>query len=742
MLIKKLIVKTFKLSLVSMSFFTMTFSELARAKENEKFSKAQVAAAIQELGLNKDQTFGEFYNKNKNLFPKHVQAEIEPFLKTSSQMKMPKFSVSSARANSGEMVSTVSTDVDGKLVNIQFLGSDDKYIKFQNTNLSKTDVINFKDMMAKIWYGDETIRKTGLPYMSSSVSRASKQKSMKSFKGLPAINYAAWMKLSREQRASYIVQMRLMYLDAVRVNMAFAKKGKKTVDFPILEKLIEEILGAEAEAQSRRRPQTTGSQMTVSDPRYEGSCVVAGYIGNYASGLQNSNSKNTRGCSVDVAIQNNNSDYIKKANATCRQSNAGSVACNPILYGYEITGSPLCVNKVDAEFQQATHWEGPCDSRSRLSSDAVKEKINFDNAPYNTSEDEHNRQKKAVLDDPQSVTETKRFLQSVLSADGKGELAKLLTGNGLTKENFESLKTELNAIGARFNEEIKKAIGSCEAQVNNAAKSVPQEQRLACDQLHRRYLNIQGVIDSLHLPEQVTPTPGPTPNPPGPRPEPTPPQVGDCDSMYPGAGTQVGASGKCVCPVGTSGPTKVGVGPNDEESWECGGGGKPGKPGGDSDCGFMCKLWGGIKKLLPFGLAALGIYAMYRVMMPKKPALNPAGDRCPDGSTANPTCNSPCGIYQVPLTGGGCGCPTACAPGQTITDQSTCTCGSTGGGGTTPTQYTCADGVTKVPDLSQCPAAQFTCWDGSKVPNAISCPVKNNATPSTGTGIDKNGTGR
>lgn len=715
-----------KTSLICMSFFTMTFSELARAKENEKFSQDQVATAIRELGLDKDQTFGEFYKKNKNLFPNHVQKEIEPFLKNSSHFKMPKFVISAAKSNTGETVPMARTEIGGKLINVQFFGDADKYIKFQNSTLSKIDVINFKDMMAKIWYGDESIRKTALPFAYQSP----KEKIFGSFSSLPNITFEGWKKLTVEQRAAFLTHMRLMYVDAKRVNLAFSKKNKKTADYPFLERLFNTIVAEDAFAKS------SGSkpQMTVSDPRYEGNCVVAGYIGSYAEGLQNANSRNTRGCSVDVAIQNSNSEYIKKANATCRQSNASKVACNPILYGYEANGSPLCVNKLEVEFQKATHYEGPCDSISRLTSESIKEKISFGNEKYNTSEDEHNRQRQAVLADSSNVTETKRFLQSVLKADGKGDLAKLLTGDGLTKENFEKLKTEINAIGSRFNEEISKAIGSCESQVNNSTKAVPSEQRLACDQLHRRYLNIQGVINTLHLPEQVTPPPGaPTPGP-----QPTPPQAGDCDSLYPGAGTQVGAGGKCICPVGSGPLSKVGVGPAGEESWECGSGGKPGKPG--SDCGFMCKLWGWIKPILPIGLAALGIYAMYRVMMPKKPALNAAGDLCPDGTVAAPTCKSPCGMYQIPLSGGGCGCAT-CAPGQSITDQSMCVCGSTSSG-SSETVITCADGVTKVPPATSCPSTQFTCWDGSKVDNAISCPVKNSATPTTGTGINKNGTGR
>ena len=690
-----MILKKINAVLVTMSLATMIFSPVAfgqQAKSNqEQMSKAQLEQIVQQLGLNKSMTFGEFYKKNKEYYPPRVQKMVEQLLVRFKDEPMPQFVVGSTLNSKGDTIATLRVNGKDQLANIQFLGEPNKFVKFDNTNLTEEDIANFDDMFAKLYMGDASHRKgygdalTSPKTMKKATTKTTAKTTAKSsvptkFSGLPKITKELWQKMTPIQRAQFMMNMRMLWSGAQDVLDAKATKGKKTSS---LEKwnmffsMLEEANAADTK------------------------CVVAGYIGTYGAG--------------------------KRCNYPTGAKVAGcNFPCNPTIYGFDGSGKQFCLSNSN-ELQTATHYNKGCDAKMPLTS--VELPLPAMSAKQDASRYQGilEANKAKALQDPSAIANTKKYLESMLN--GTPEMRDAFQKGNITAE----LLAKLQEIQSQFDSTITAARNDCAA-----AAGEPQYDKNfwgACDQLHKRFLFVAayleknpgckdgGKVDESTLTCScpsgsgvapgsacaVAPSPGPTP--------------GTSDTVTPPAPTPGGGQCDPSCKSDEVCEKTAGDGPG-AEVWECkipGGG----KPGDDNKPGFFSKLWGGIKKIAPWVLGGVALYAAWKIFFKvKKPELKPAADACPNG-TVGP-CVSICPAPQAMLASGSCGCP-ACPPGQTMTNASSCLCENTT---TTTTLYVCADRVTQVSDLANCPStANYTCWDGSTVANPINCPEQ----PSTGT---------
>lgn len=740
------------------ALFTMVMSPVAMGREAQKITVKQLQDGLTQMGLNKQTTFGEFYAKNKNLFPERVQKELEPFIANYKNQLMPTFEVVSMKGTDGTDVAVMRATRGNELVSVQMLGGEDRFAKVQNTFVSEVDVINFNDMFRRVLSGDEKYRKQ---YEASLLS-AAPVRQKPSASGFPDLTVATWKGMSQKERAGYIVNMRLLWIDARRVLIEAEKKntgaGRKTSSVDsTLEKWDHffAMLAQPAEAMGAdpRKPKTqvkdvekkssrewvgkigkevkkgAGSNAFVSGSN----CIVAGYVSKYTSSkcgigsiFESYTDRESGG--VDKLVQS--------ANQAC--SSGTQIACNPYVYGTP-GGKPICVSTSDSRFQQATHYDGPCDEQSRLGSNVNFLKKDLQNSKRYSAENrlltdaeldaKYKEEQKA---NPKYVED---FLNGLLAYNNSAgiDFSKPLTD--------ESLQAVLN-IKRAFDNDIKKAKESCELAAAN--KSNEKNFWGACDQLHRRHLNVAQFLettpgckdgskinpDSLKClcPSGTEALPGtscnsPQPPPPGDVDPTKPPAAGaNCEEQFPGA---TGLDAQCKCADGAS--PKLSTEYNDIKHYTCGPVDKPGGKKEKEDCGFFCKLGKGIKdNILLIAGSAIAIFAAYKLLTPKKPKLKSPADLCLNGTTA--PCVAACtNVYQVRINGT-CQCA-ECPAGQTISNASTCACSTS----TTTTTYTCADGVTQVTDLASCPATTYTCWDGSTVTNALNCPEKPSTTNSSPT---------
>lgn len=709
-----------------LSILTLILSPVAMGEEAKKISTAQVQSALVEMGLHRKITVGEFYQNTKALYPERIRKEIEPLLMNFKNTIMPEFAVTTVKANDGSDVANVRMTYNGQLLNFQFFGEKEKFVKFQNTNLSEIDIINFDDMFTRVLAGDETLRK------QAEIKTSAGPKKQAGFE-YPTVTKEIWKSMTVQDRANYMINLRSLWTDARRVMNETQpqnnKSNKKTSSLEKLDSIWGQLFESKVEAAevaakaASKKTKARSDKVLKTTPVVGDStaCLVAGYVTTYGA----------RYCDH----RNIKQDYlaipdVKEANKRCGDT---MLACNPIVFGTP-GGNPICLDPKNLSFQIATHYDGPCETIKSSGNNHLGSEVSFlkDDkkqvgryAPENITKTDIRAEVKKELNGNYAATQD--FLNGLLKF--RGEKEDLFTSGTISEETLSKIREIKN----QFESDIQTATASCIASSNEKTHKDKNFWK-ACDQLQRRFIFVEEYLQQKC------------------------PQGSTINDKYkcacgPDKSTEV-MPGEKVCKAGTppvvpvdpakpTDPTKpepvkpdpskcppgqvekVTRGDADTpsagaEAVECVPDGKtPGKKSGAGGSG----IWDFLKKLAPFAIGGIALYAMVKLMSPKKPALNGPKDVCPNGLT--PPCGQVCPVPQAMQASGICGCA-ACPPGQAIADGISCQCSSTA---TPTTLKTCADGVTKVDDFSKCPSTTYPCWDGTRVSNPLNCPEKPAVTP-------------
>lgn len=755
-----------KWTMVWTATWSLTMSPVAIGQEAKRVSKQQMQLVMDQLGLNKQITLGEFYQKNKYLFPARIQKEIEPLFTNFKNQLMPKFEVVSSKTTSGEEIALIRVSQGSELLNLQWFGEPDRMLKFQNTNLSEIDVINFDDMFTRIMAGDEKYRKQ--------VGRNSVKAKPATTK-YPDITKAEWKSMSSQDKANYIVNLRALWQDAHKVLKAKdeQKKAPKSSQnfFDKNKYFFSLFVGQGVEAAGKTVATGQKSKNYFSGE----SCIVAGYVARYE---KSGSGEVCNYKAVDQAYNNRDNSLYQKAKEFCVAKN-NQIACNPYVYGTP-NGAPTCVTPSlsSTSFQKATHWDGPCDSSSRLQSSQNEIEILADKSKsqgrYEDGNLKSEEERKALFkaEQGENLKLTEDYLLGILKFRGvvKTDVKSLFDSRVLSDEVYEQIKKDK----AAFDFEIAEAQKSCKAE-STASKTSPRHHEKnywqACDQLHRRFAFVAELFeskceskklnsDTLKCECAASPVVASAAAPSRPsalpsiRPEvvpgascsvANPSAVGpasadvskpdaateDCEAKYPGANT---SGEKCLCANGSVPKKDVIDEVTGAESWSCEVSAPAKTPTKKEECGIICSIFKGIKKYaIPFLITGVVVYAAYKgiqMLAPKKPSLNAPPDRCPDGSMA------PCGqVCAVPLkrqANGTCSCD-GCPPGQ-IANPTTCLC-TTGTGVGTGQTYLCPDSTTRVENLDNCPT--YPCWNGQSYQNPMNCPAQTPTAVPTGSGTSQ-----
>lgn len=763
--------------------WTMMVSPLAMGQEANRVTKQQMQMIMDQLGLNKQITLGEFYKKNKHLYPERIQKEIEPLFTNFKNQLMPTFEVISSKSTSGDEIATIRVLQGSELLNIQWFGEKERMLKFQNTNLSEIDVINFGDMFTRVIAGDEKFRK-----QIEKNSNRNSTKVLNNFSAAlkyPDVTKAEWKSMSSQNKANYIVNLRSLWQDARQVlkEKNSVKKNKKTSlnSSDKNKNLYSLIIGAEVEAAAKTV--ATGEK---SANYFSGeTCIVAGYVAKYE---KTSSGEVCDYKVIDQVYNHKDNSLYKKANDICSTSN--QIACNPYVFGTP-NGAPTCVTPAlkNVSFQKATHWDGPCDTASRLQTsqneiEILKEKKSQGRYEDGNLKSEEERNEIFKKEQGENFKLTEDYLLGMLKFRGlvKADVKSIFDSGVLSDQIYNQIILDKQG----FDNEIAEAQKSCKAE-SVAGKNAPRVHEKnywpACDQLQRRFTFIHELFESkcegtrfnsdtlkcgcgassapapvaavnpipqtaadtapvsapvpprTRFPFPVTPAPEVVPGascavvlPPAIEPasvDASKPVVEaeDCEAKYPGA--EVSGS-KCLCANGGVPKKDVTDIASGSEAWSCAAP-KNAKADKKDDCGIICKIFSGIKKYaLPVLLTGAVVFAAYKglqMLAPKKPALNPPPDKCLDGSI--PPCGQVCKVPLKMQADGSCSCD-GCPPGQTA-NTSTCVCTT---GTTTSTQtYLCPDSTTRVADLANCPT--YPCWNGQSYQNTLNCPPATPVVPAS-----------
>lgn len=507
--------------MTSVASATMVISPVAQGREAAKLSSQNLKQYVQEVGLNKKITAQQFWNKTKDLYPGYFYHEFEAAVKANPNALMPEFAVKSAKSSSGEEVPVIQFTENGQSHTVQFFGNEDKYLKFDNTFISEAHAMSPEKMMEDLIAGDSKIAarydkavdQGAAQFRTEALKKSGGSTQIEKF---PTVTKAVWQTMNAEQRVSYIIYMRQMYLDAqnvlknTRTPASKTNKSNKTSSVNVLEILFKELVptaesageidlrpagfGEEAPAKEGPRPKRVKKTVKAGDKVITAmgtgtvtseSCVVAGYVG---KNIQDSKTKR-KFCSIDQALSesryNGDSvvpDVVASSEKFCA---AGSVACNPVVYSYNSDGKPYCIERSrTGVFQQATHWESKvggqsCDQMSRLNLDA-----------QGTG----------------SVDLTAAFMKNYLKAanksvtacialDGKGAMQKI-DDKTWAANGCDAIFGEIGDISAQFKTDIDAATAICKA-MDLKKQYDSKNQKDACDQIQKRKLMLTDLFGNI-----------------------------------------------------------------------------------------------------------------------------------------------------------------------------------------------------------------------------------------------------
>lgn len=749
------ILKLLRWTTTWIAIWTMLISPVAAGRLAGKVSKQQLQTAINQMGLNKQMTLGQFYQKNENLYPERIKKQIKPFFEKFKNQPMPVYEITSSKTTTGEEIPGIRVTQGSQLINVQWYGEPNRMLKFQNTNITEIDLINFDDMIERILASDAKLRKDIDPKAFAKTTQTSVKKQSSKY---PDITKAEWKSMSAYDRANYVINLRLLLQDARQVlkNIPEKKKPSKTSQnfFEKNRYFIALFFGEDAFAQS---------EVKITDMNHlsDKTCIFSGYVTEYET-LSNGNLR----CSpkmIDFRYGNSTDSLYAKAKATCTQKNPESIPCNPYIYGTP-NGEPNCVNSKydDKNTQTLTHWSGNCDASSRLSNakdgeinilknSNLKDKTRFNNSNFLLSESD--RKKKFKTDqEKENYKLTEEYVLGLLKYHGKAD--KNIKTLSELEMNDDILKT-INADKKAFDREITRAVESCKT---STAETHEPNYFGACDQLHRRFLFVDELFaskcakgssfNSATLKCSCEISAGDEPTSTG-----TKGSSKSSIEIVPGAkcnklvAQEVTENErlaedplieKATAPVVTApiedkkASVKVLDG-NEEATADDKGQGSSvddlasfESDGGDFDnkCGFGCKSWKYTKTAAPYLVTGALIAGAVVFMSPKKPKLHFAGDQCPNGK--QPPCAQIC-TYPLKLQSSGlCSCD-GCPPAQTA-DQVTCFCATVSSGAVGGVDiFTCPDSITQVKDLATCP--DYPCWNGSTYKNPMNCPTQQPTVP-------------
>ncbi len=677
---------------------SLVFSPVAMGKESQNITMEMMKNAMEQMGLNRSMTFGEFYDLNKNLYPPRIQKELEPVVAQFKNVQMPQFELVASKATDGTIVPTMRTAQEHELISTQWFGDDTQFVKLQNTMLSRIDLYNFDDAVIRVLAGDENLRK-GLKPLRESAKILPLDRQF-TFPDYPDVSARDWKQMSELDRAAYIVNLRLLWQAAKKVLSVkenSGRKNRKTSQF-LLERnrnYIELLLGQPANAAA-----------LIEDGK---TCIIAGYVSQYVK-------KNGEVCDHELVDQKYNKDpFYVAAKAVCDSRGKGEMACNPNVFGTP-DGNPKCItpnrDRKDP-FQKATHFDGLCDKASPLQSDRSKPQELLANDKLkggrydleNVRNDVKEKSEKA--EDANNFALTEQYLLGVLkfkkvvdqNAKGLfGKEAKGLFADGVLDEK---VLLQIQADKKAFDTEIKNATATCKEE-SDVAKNpkIFHESNYweACDQMQRRFLHVekllmkkcpvksqfnytsykcdcaepsgQAVMAGAKCGAPVVANPVLPPVESGKK---TEKQSANCRSRYGTLEPQLTVD--CDCPDSRAPDIEAENGAKKiftcDRSKAMNNQGIPGRLVKEEPCGFFCNFSKNIGKIGLVIAATVAAYFFLRKTVPIPVRQNP-GDGCPAAGVDKP-CVTTCGP-NLATVNGVCNSCAGCPDGQSNSLANACKC--------------------------------------------------------------------
>lgn len=316
-----------KVAATALALVTMVSSPVAQGAAAKANAKARTAAelkarnqtysynvtkkSIQEymkftgLAGKKPVTVGEFHSKMRPYYPKTLRGQLDRWAQVSRNEIMPAVQVTTYKDSSGkEQVRLLLSHGKQNFTLSYNPESEAKFLKINNVNMTKDDMMYHDQFMAKLIHGDKKLKEMAL-----------KAPKVNRLKKTIVLSYEEFSRLTPKQRAAYLVQVRYLSESAQKVMKVF--RDAQALNEFHREFYVRWILGQEAYARAPK----------AGDP-----CIVAGYIAVY-----NRDGGSCGGPSLGRGELQKEMDKYGGGRCT-----GGEVSCNPLVYGLK-NGQAICV---------------------------------------------------------------------------------------------------------------------------------------------------------------------------------------------------------------------------------------------------------------------------------------------------------------------------------------------------------------------------------------------------------------
>jgi hypothetical protein len=433
--------------------------DITMSQFNFNIDKAMVQEYFKFTGLGgkKKITVGEFYTKMRPLFPKTQRNDWDRWATLNHNSLMPDIQVTSYKASEGkDQVRMLLTMPDKKVVTLSFDPNSDKsFVKYNNVNLSKKDIIYYEQAARKVATFDKD------------VNASVKNGAVNRFRQPVKLSYEEYKRFTPAQRAEYIVNLRYLVessqeaLKVFRGGRAMNERERKQ------EYVVQQFLGQFAEADED------------APPRVGDRCMVNGYFSVYGE---------TSSCGGGKTGKANLMSVIPKADlAGCPKNH---YPCNGLVYAYSSSDKPFCVKNEPDTIRFAT--SDACAVASPLRK--------------RTPEEIQKGDKKRLAEE---IADKKRIVESYLKKQGKGINLQFNDEGKISEEQHKLIEGYLNELNAY----VDLAAAKCNTMPLSSNKRA--DQRTACDAIALRKITIDTIaITPPPIPVVVVPGKRPEPEPP------------------------------------------------------------------------------------------------------------------------------------------------------------------------------------------------------------------------------------
>ncbi|MCK6599205.1 MAG: hypothetical protein L6Q37_12640 [Bdellovibrionaceae bacterium] len=349
---------------------TLIYTPTTLAQNTAVAGAKQTKEIFNLMNSDGNKTYGDIWKKVSGQFPKDeaYQGAYGIFSLLANE-KIPKTQVQEFDYKGKKAFKTIH-ELDGETVIIEYLLSENEMLKINGVTLSAQELRDDNILFKKLEH-------------FKFVKKAIRKFKMSIFAQGYVPTFEAWKKMSKAQKAEYVLYFRELLAASQKV-FKQPTSNKVVQRMPANVELFASYFtgetsyadnstavvdGAKLIGDRQIRERFLGLGETDEELNRTGpSCIISGMAGTWSS--------NGKGCS----LSKNSAAWSSEETMVCRERESNPkkkkaiIACQSTLY-IASDGGPVCADTSSPEFQQATHPDGVCDKQSKL--DTVEDKYTF-----------------------------------------------------------------------------------------------------------------------------------------------------------------------------------------------------------------------------------------------------------------------------------------------------------------------------------------------------------------------------